>query len=121
MVLAWKHGGSVIQTANAALEKALQNSKHASKLIYYDVFGFMMSVMENKDDYGLTQSLGSYCDGDASSPNDMWCECTGGSYTWEGATHFYWMNFIQPTTTVHKLIAADMKARIDRFLGLEND
>ncbi|KAK5122140.1 hypothetical protein LTR85_004386 [Meristemomyces frigidus] len=110
--------GSIIQDTNAAIEQALKESKYASKLIYYDVFSFMIDVMDNKDSYGLTQPLTYYCDGDASDSNDKWDTCIAGSYTWEGAMEFYWMNYIQPTTTVHKLIAADMKSTIDSFLGM---
>jgi len=74
----------------------------------------MIDVMDNKGSHGLTQPLTYFCDGDS---NAKWDECSAGSYMWEGATEFYWMTFIQPTTTVHKLIAADMKATIDSFLG----
>jgi hypothetical protein len=31
---------------------------------------------------------------------------------------FFWMNFIQPTTHVHRLIAADMKDTIDKHFGM---
>lgn len=110
--------GSVIQTANDAIEQGLKNSKYASQLIYYDVFSFMIDVMDNKDSHGLTQPLTYYCDGDNTDPNFKWSECIAGSYVWEGATEFYWMNYIQPTTGVHKLIAADMKTTIDTFLGM---
>jgi len=110
--------GEVIQSANTAIASALKQSKYASKIIYYDVFSFMINVMDNKDSYGLTQSLNFYCDGDSSDSNDKWDECIAGSYTWQGATEFYWMNYIQPTTTVHKLIAADIKSTIDTFLSL---
>jgi phospholipase/lecithinase/hemolysin len=107
--------GNIIQSANTAIKTSLSKSKYSSKFIYYDVFGFMMQVMANKDKYGLTESLASYCDGDASDPNEKWDTCIAGSYVWEGAEKFYWMNYIQPTAHVHRLIAADMKATIDRF------
>ena len=109
--------GNIIQSANTAIKDSLSKSNHSSKFIYYDVFGFMMQMMANKNQYGLTESLASYCDGDATDPNEKWDECISGSYTWEGAQKFYWMNYIQPTTHVHKLIAGDMKATIDRFFS----
>ncbi|KAK3113025.1 hypothetical protein LTR53_010082 [Teratosphaeriaceae sp. CCFEE 6253] len=108
--------GKVIQAANSAIESELKGSKYASKLIYYDVYGFMVDLMENKDSYGLTQPLSYYCDGDAAVAK--WDECAAGSYTWEGAQQFFWMNFVQPTTRVHQLIAADMKKRVDEVLGV---
>ena len=82
-----------------------------------DVYGFMTQLMTNKDQYGLTESLASYCDGDPNDPNQKWDTCIGGSYVWEGAEKFYWMNYIQPSAHVHRLIAGDMKATIDRFFG----
>ncbi|KAJ3571849.1 hypothetical protein NPX13_g5243 [Xylaria arbuscula] len=110
--------GSIIESANSAIEAKLSASKYASKFIYYDVYSFMVNLMENKDRYGLTESLSSYCDGDANDPNQKWDTCIAGSYVWEGAEKFFWMNYIQPTTHVHKLIAQDMQATIARFFGL---
>ena len=109
--------GDIIQSANNAIKASLSKSKYSSKFIYYDVFGYMMQLMANKDQYGLTESLSYYCDGDATDPNEKWDECIAGSYTWEGAEKFYWMNYIQPTAHVHRLIASDMKATIDRFFS----
>jgi phospholipase/lecithinase/hemolysin len=109
--------GNIIQSANNAIKESLSKSTHRSKFIYYDVFGFMMQLMANKDEYGFTESLTSFCDGDDSDPNEKWNECIAGSYTWEGAEKFYWMNYIQPTAHVHRLIAGDMKATMDRFLS----
>ncbi|KAF2719771.1 hypothetical protein K431DRAFT_286406 [Polychaeton citri CBS 116435] len=108
--------GKVIQSANAAIEKALASSSYANQIIYYDVFGFMTDLMENKDAAGLTQPLTYYCDGDGSDENCHWDECISGSHVWDGAESFFWMNYIQPTTHVHRLIAHDMKKTIDTFL-----
>ena len=109
--------GKIIESANAAIEQSLAKSKYSSKFIYYDVYTYMVNLMADKDSYGLTESLSYYCDGDASSPDDKWDTCVAGSYYWEGAQKFYWMNFIQPTTTVHALIAADMKKTIDGYFS----
>ena len=110
--------GKIIQSANDAIEAALSTSKFSDKFIYYDVFNYMINLMNNKDQYGLTESLSSYCDGDASDPNMKWDTCISGSYTWQGAEKFYWMNYIQPSAHVHRLIAGDMKATIDKFFGM---
>ncbi|KAI1270822.1 hypothetical protein F5Y07DRAFT_406829 [Xylaria sp. FL0933] len=107
--------GNIIENANAAIKTKLSQSRHASKSIYYDVYSFMVNLVDNKDQHGLTESLASYCDGDPSDPNCKWDTCIGGSYTWEGARKFYWMNYIQPTTYVYQLIAQDMHAAIDEF------
>ena len=109
--------GSIIQSANAAIKAKLSKSKHSSKFIYYDVYDFMVNLMKNKDTFGLTESLSSFCDGDTTDPNQKWDTCIAGSYVWEGAEKFYWMNYIQPSAHVHRLIAADMKSTIDRFFG----
>ena len=101
----------MITQANSAIKTAVSKSQYANKLIYYDVFSFMVDLMQNKDKYGLTESLASFCDGDAAVAK--WDECIAGSYTWEGAQKFYWMNYIQPTTRVHDLIAMDMKKAVD--------
>lgn len=105
--------GNVIQSANSAIEAKLKQSQYSNKFIYYDVFSFMVDVMNNKNSYGLTESLDSYCDGDAAVAK--WDECIAGSYVWEGAQKFYWMNFIQPTAHVHQLIAVDMKKAVDAY------
>ncbi len=63
--------GRIIQTANEAIKTKISRSQHSSKLIYYDIFGFMVDLMHNKDQYGLTAPLTAYCDGDPNSPDDM--------------------------------------------------
>ncbi|KAK4954878.1 hypothetical protein LTR10_007070 [Elasticomyces elasticus] len=95
--------GNIIKSSNTAIENEFKSSN------------FMMDLMENKDSHGLTQPLSDYCDGDPKYAK--WDECAAGSYVWEGATKFFWMTFTQPTTTVHQMIAMDMKRTIDDFLG----
>ena len=53
--------GKVIAGANSYLESALKASSYASKIIYYDVFGYMTKMMANKDQYGFTQPLNYFC------------------------------------------------------------
>jgi phospholipase/lecithinase/hemolysin len=104
--------GSIISTANTAIESAL--APFGSKVIYYDVFSFMLDLIANKDAYGLTAPTTSYCDGDASSPNDQWTDCMENGH----ADEYVWMSFVNPTTRVHELIAQDMKKRIDGVFGV---
>lgn len=106
--------GEGISAANTAIQKSLAGSKYAKQLIYYDVYSFMIKLMNNKNSYGFTQSLSDYCDGESDA---MWQKCISGSYVWQGAEAFFWMNYIQPTTHVNRLIGADMKSTIDKFLG----
>ncbi|OQO04336.1 hypothetical protein B0A48_10947 [Cryoendolithus antarcticus] len=105
--------GNIITSANTAIKNALTGSQYSSQFIYHDTFAFMVDVMNNKDSYGLTQSLKYYCDGSSTDPNQHWDQCIAGDYVWEGAESFYWMNYIQPTRHVHNLIAEDMKKAID--------
>ena len=108
--------GNIITKANDAIEKELAASKYADKFIYYDVNSYMTYLINNKDTYGFTAPIEWYCDGDPSDPNYHWDECEAGSYNWEGAQKFFWMDYIQPTTGVYSLIAQDMKNTIDKHL-----
>lgn len=101
--------GDMIADANAALKASLEKSRFADQIIYYDVFGYMLELMEKKDAFGLTQPLENYCDGIPGL--DHWEECAADG--WKGADAFFWMNFVQPTTRVHGLVARDMKRVID--------
>ena len=103
--------GKMIEAANTAIENAVSKSKYADKLIYYDVYSYMINLMDNQDKYGITAPLSDYCDGVQGV--SKWDECVAGSYPWEGAKKFFWMTFGNPTTTVHQLIAQDMKKAVD--------
>lgn len=59
--------GQIIQNANTAIQKALAGSKYSKQFIYYDVFTFMVNVMNNKNEYGLTAPLTQFCDGNGES------------------------------------------------------
>lgn len=99
----------VIQQANAAIKSSL--TQFGSKAIYYDSFSFISNLAENAASNGFTKSLTSYCDGDGDA---TWDDCMVDG----NAPEYFWMNFIQPTTRVHELIAKDMKATIDTHLGM---
>jgi phospholipase/lecithinase/hemolysin len=106
--------GNVIQKANSALATALAASPHAGKIIYYDMYSFMANILANAPSYGFTAPLTAFCDGDGDA---NWNACIAGSPIWEGAEAYFWMNYEQPTTHVHRLMAADMKTTIDRFFS----
>ncbi|KAF1989524.1 hypothetical protein K402DRAFT_326660 [Aulographum hederae CBS 113979] len=100
-VTAW---GNIISSANAAIKSAL--APFGKKVIYYDVYSFMVELMNNKDAHGFTQPLSYYCDGDE---NAKWDDCMTKGH----AAEYFWMNFQQPTARVHALIAGDMKRVVD--------
>ncbi|KAK1467759.1 hypothetical protein CCUS01_07026 [Colletotrichum cuscutae] len=54
----------------------------------------------------LPKPLNLFCDGDETA---QWTDCMIDGH----ANEYFWMNFIQPTTAGHKLIAQDMKKTID--------
>ena len=100
--------GQVIQEANSAISSAL--GQFGDKVIYYDVFSFLVNLANNAASYGFTQPLTSFCDGDGDA-NWQLCMVDG------HGDEFFWMNFVQPTTRVHQMIAADMKTAIDQHFG----
>lgn len=124
--------GNVITAANTQLKKDLQ-AKFGSKVIYYDSFTFISKLAANATQYGFTAPLTNFCDG---MGDETWNQCMGtigalqkgqkstsdGVDGWAGSgmgwDSFFWMNFVQPTTRVHALVAADMKRTIDQSLGL---
>jgi hypothetical protein len=62
----------------------------------------------------FTRPLLNYCNGDASDLN-----CPRDACMMQGRTkEFFWTNFIQPTTRVRQVIAADMKATINKHFGI---
>jgi cholinesterase len=90
--------GQVIQNANSALQKSL--SQFGNKVIYYDSFGFLTGLLYNATANGFTKPLSSFCDGDG---NAAWQDCMIDG----NAPEYFWMNFIQPTSRVHKLRAQE--------------
>ncbi|KAF2492076.1 hypothetical protein BU16DRAFT_529446 [Lophium mytilinum] len=100
--------GNVIQKANDALKAGL--TQFGSKVIYYDSFTFVSDLAENAAANGFTKPLTSFCDGDGDA---AWNDCMVQKH----ADEYFWMNFVQPTTRVHQLIAKDMKATIDKHFA----
>ncbi|KXH50198.1 hypothetical protein CSIM01_07422 [Colletotrichum simmondsii] len=99
-----KTWGQVIQQANSAIQKSL--GQFGKKVIYYDVFSFMLQILANPKAYRFPKPLNLFCDGDETA---QWTDCMINGH----ANEYFWMNFIQPTTAGHKLIAQDMKKTID--------
>lgn len=106
--------GAIIKQANDALKASLAASPQAKKFIYYDVNNFLTQVLRTKDAWGLTAAADAFCDG---GYGQQWDTCIAGGTVWDGAKKFFWMNYIQPTTTVHQMIALDMRTRIDMYFA----
>lgn len=86
--------GQIIQNANSALEASLK--QFGSKVIYYDVFGFMTGLLDDATANGFTKPLTDFCDGDGDA---MWDDCMVDGH----AAEYFWMNFEQPTARVHQV------------------
>ena len=111
--------GKVIQQANDKLKSTLASMNSGStKIIYYDSFSFFTNLLNNAAANGFTQSLSDFCDGGASDPNQKWDECWNSQTYQLDANGFFWVNYIQPTTQVYKLVAADMRDTIKQALSL---
>ena len=61
----------------------------------------MLDIWNNHDNYNITHVGGEFCDGYSQQDWDL-CVTDG-----EGNT-FYWMQFLDMTTTIHKMIAQDL-------------
>jgi len=101
--------GQIISNANAALKEKLA-AAYPHKVIYYDSFEYISGLIKNKNSYGFTKSLEVFCDGDGDA---SWNNCMVEGH----AREYFWMNFVQPTTAVHKLIGQNMKLAIDKHFG----
>ena len=112
--------GEVISNANAAL-KATLSANFGSKVVYYDSFAKISDLADNAVGLGFTEPLTKFCDGQGDA---SWNQCmvtgTGASGNTEivGWDTFFWMNFIQPTTKVHRLVGNDMARKVKSALGL---
>lgn len=102
---------NTIEAANAAIKTALE--PFGSKAIYYDVNGFMKSVWANHGKYGITHVGGEYCDGYS---QEDWDLCVTDH---EGDT-FFWMQELDMTSYVHKLIAEDMYSTLKAHFGVKS-
>jgi phospholipase/lecithinase/hemolysin len=111
-----KSYGDAISQTNTLLEKSLEGL--GDKVLYYDVFGFMLNVWENADSFGIkyTKPFADFVDGSK-------VDAVKGVSNWElgqvqGHTNeFFWMQYLDPTTHVHQLIATDMAEKIKAHWG----
>lgn len=108
--------GEAIQQVNTNLATNLQ--KFGDKAIYYDAYGFMMNLWQNPLSQGFTHTaqFADFCDGcnvDAEPGISNWDLCMQQGQ----ANTFYWMQFLDPTTKVHQLLAADMENAIRSHFG----
>jgi cholinesterase len=86
--------GKIIEQANAALESSLE--QFGENVIYYDVYSFMVNLLNSAPAHGFTQPLTYFCDGGSFG---KWHDCMQLGH----APQYFWMNFIQPTARVHQV------------------
>lgn len=103
--------GNFLTQVNTNLANNLK--QFGNKVLLYDVFSFMTALWSNPGSQGFTHTAQGkdWCDGcnqQAQPGVSNWdlCQVQGQANT------FYWMQFLDPTTKVHKLIADDMAKQI---------
>ena len=89
-------------------EVAARLARFGSKVIYHDTYSFMLSVYNNSTQYGITHINGEFCDGYSQLDWEL-CVTDGLGDT------FYWMQYLDMTSYVHNLVAADMYKTIVNF------
>lgn len=104
--------GEAIQQANTAIKSKFE-SKFGKKVIFYDVFSRMVDIWNSHDSYGITKVGMNFCDGDAANPSNF-ADCL---VPGQHGDEFYWVNYTDMTTVVHKLIADDMYSAIKARFG----
>lgn len=129
----WTALGSAIAAANTALAAALKAlpAQYAKNVIYYDAYTYMSNLYNDpgtlfpniKDSNGWP----SFCDGDREESDFMlsindteidgvlvtknWDYCV----TLKHGDEWFWMQYLDPTTHVHQLVAQDMAATVQNF------
>ena len=103
--------GRFISQVNTNLANNLK--QFGNKVLLYDVYSFMSAIWSNPGSQGFThtQQGKDWCDGcnEQAQPGvSNWDLCQGQGQ----ANTFFWMQFLDPTTKVHQLIAADMAKAI---------
>ncbi len=101
--------GAAILLANNAIEAAMV--QFGQKVIYYDVYSYMLNIWNNHNAFGITQvnvtdPQGKFCDGYSQADWDL---CVTGGKSFE----FYWMQYLDMVSHVDNLIAIDMRKTID--------
>lgn len=108
--------GEAIKAANTALESNLKPL--GNKVLYYDAFTFMSNLWQNAGSSGFThtEKFADFCDGAK-------LEAVPGTTNWDlcqkehHANDFYWMQFLDPTTKVHQMLADDMAKAVNGHFG----
>jgi len=103
--------GNSIQEANTAISATL--SKMSDNVLYYDVYSFMMDLWKNAPSHNITHLGGEFCDGYSQADWDLCVTAAAGN-------QFYWMQYLDMTSTVHSLIAADMASTIEKRFGKQS-
>jgi len=100
--------GLAISQANTAISSALASSFPAGsgkpKVVFYDAFTYMVNVWNNAAANGFTMA-NEFCDGYSDAAWDL-CVTQG------KGSEFYWMQYLDMTTYVHKMVAADMASAV---------
>lgn len=101
--------GKAISDANDAIAKEL--AQYGDKAIYYDAFTKMLNDWNSHSELGITKVGNEFCDGFSQFDWDL---CVVDQ---QGNT-FYWMQYLDPTTRVHKLLATDMYSTLQSHYGV---
>jgi cholinesterase len=98
-----------IEHANQQIERAIAAlpSKDRAKVLEFDVYSLMMNLWNNAEAEGFSHARGGqFCDGFSQADWDL-CVTKG------HGDEFFWMQYLDMTTTVHRKIAHAM-ARVVR-------
>lgn len=129
----WDDFGKFINQANSALESKLAGLD-AQKVLYYDVFSFMTSLWSDAtngfNDQKDSNGWPAFCDGDPNTTPEVAAAIKAGTVAdaknqnnwgvcveeqkWE---EWYWMQYLDMTSGVNKLIAKDMGEKISEHFA----
>ena len=100
--------GSIIKEANGAIADEMK--QFGDKVLVYDVFSFMVEVWNNHDQYGITMVGKHQIDSSTQQDWDLY-------FVQHKGDEFYWMQYLDMTTHVHRLIAEDMQKAVKAHFG----
>ena len=119
---AWDEFGTFIQNTNTAVQSKIAASFDPQKVLYYDVFAFMSSLWQTAASNGFSSAKDasnqwpSFCDGDTEKAPDT--ISAGAANNWDVCvteqlwSKWFWMQYLDPTSTVHQMVAKDMHDKI---------
>ena len=119
----WDAFGAAINKANVALQSAL--TLFGNKVIYYDAFTFMSGLYANLDFFGIVNGKDAngypaFCDGDPDKTAQVTAAIAAGTINAKDKNNWgicvdqskqdqwYWMQYLDPTSHVHRFVAGDM-------------